>query len=429
MSAELLIDEYTLRLQPGPIDVHAHPRAFDAKTADNFLPSNEGSEGKAGLGPYTEVALLSGLTAMLAMPNESLRRRAADGPEPTVTIPYPIATRDRLLAMQGLISNQAVIPTGPLFGLDPMEIFHGKTNVLDSHKVHTLFASVTEDCLGLKIYGDETTGGYNVDTVHIPTLTRLWYETNPDKPVIMHLEDDNIGKVLSSIAGMKIGKDVPIHIAHVSSRQELEAVMQAKQQGMNVTCEVTPHHLFLDDSVVSGIGGYGCMKPSLKSREDIEFIWSHLDAVDIFASDCAPHRVSDKQAAKPAYGVTNHTVMLPLLLGAVADGKLTYDDIYRKLCVTPRERFNLPLDQSYLHMDIFEPNMLSAADYEERVGNAYGQNPFKRLDRDFHLVGTVKAVRAGHSVIVEGMEDMRSSYDHLLIPGSLGALAVGETVK
>lgn len=423
------ISESNIHFVPGPIDVHAHPRAFDVLTQDQFIEENGSTEGKAGLREYTEVALKCGITAMIAMPNEMLRLFNPQKPDLTELLPYPIATLDRLRAMQSLISHESVIPTGNHYGLDPAEVFFNEAAVLDLQKIHSNFAAVTRDCLGLKIYGDETTGGNNIDIRHFPTIARVWYETNPEKPITMHLENENVGKVLAVMSQMEIGKQVPVHIAHVSSRQELEAVIGAKSQGMNVTCEVTPHHLFLDESVKDEIGGYGCMKPTLKTRQDIDFIWSHISQVDIFASDCAPHRLSDKEATNPAYGVTNHTLMLPLLFGAVADGKLTLEDIERKLCINPRKRFNIPVeDDSALTYDTHGP-MLSAASYEARISPQYGHNPFIRLNRQFHLIGQVREAYAGESFVRGARQELLPSYTHLLSPQTIGNIAIKATIQ
>lgn len=413
------IDANEYVFEPGPIDVHAHPWVFDSLTADDF--TRDGSEGKAGLQTYTETALASGLVALLAMPNEQLRLIDRDDPATTVLEQYPIANLDRVRAMQSAVSHEAVIPTGLILGVDPSQMLRGNQHKVRESVVRDDFIDAGAECVALKLYCDETTGGNNVGLTQATTLSRIWHETHPEKPVIMHLENENVGKALQQIAGLPDGRDIPIHIAHVSSRDELEAVIAAKEAGMNVTCEVTPHHLFVDASAVDEVGGYACMKPMLKSRQDMDFLWANLPYIDIIASDCAPHRATDKEAAKPAFGVTNHSVMLPLLFGAVAEDKLTLEDVYQKLVVNPRHRFNLPLDDGSSTSFYLGPTTgyWTAGDREQMLKVRYGQNLFARLNRHFHLLGQVTDVQTGVSRL---NEVVRPSYTHLIRPALVAAV-------
>ncbi len=410
----------TWRFEPGPIDVHTHPRIFDAIVLEEFVPGNDGREGKAGLIAYTEVALQCGITAMIAMPNESARifDKSAKEPEKTKPVAYPIANIDRVTASQAAISHEAAIPTAIHFGLDPKDSFlDDEKQLLADGKLYERFESAHEECTSLKTYWAETTGGYHIARRHRLRVVDLWFIANPEKPHVMHVEDDDVGGALSDVINLPNGKDMPIHIAHVSSRQELEAVIEAKKAGMNVTCEVTPHHLFLDEIDAQELGGYGCMKPRLKKREDVDFLWSHMDYIDIIASDCAPHRRVDKEADKPAYGVTNHTYMMQLLFGAVEYGKISYEDLYKKLCINPRKRFNLPLeDGSYAEFDMVQPVRGPLLEAER-----YGYSPFQRLNRKFHLIGNVVEVKAGTSYIYNpaSTSNITPSYSHLIRPKNL----------
>jgi carbamoyl-phosphate synthase/aspartate carbamoyltransferase/dihydroorotase len=416
MSLEETAEQYWV-MEPGPLDVHTHPRVFDALTDDDFLTINEGTEGKAGLRAYTAAALASGITAMLAMPNESVRRYELDNPERTETVAYPIASLDRVLAMEAAISHEAVIPTGIYMGVNPETAYiDNARNVLNKALLHDEFENAEPECLALKLYLAETTGGHTVALVDAAEVISIWNFHNPDKPVTLHVEDGDVKLVLEQIARFGMS-DVPIHIAHVSSREELTAVITAKGQGMNVTCEVTPHHLFLDERTRAAIGGYGCMKPSLKPRADVDFLWQNMAYIDMFASDCAPHRRSDKENDPPAFGVTNHTLMLPLLLGAYKGGNLTMQDIYHKFCIAPRQRFNLPLeDKSLLHLSTRME--WSAAHYDHA---AYGFEPFTRSGRKFKYVGEVVLARGGQSEYSRQFprERMKPSYSHLLRPKNI----------
>ncbi len=407
-------------MEPGPFDVHGHPRALDARTDDNLEILNAKSEGKAGLAEYTAVALRSGITGIGMMPNEAVRLYDRSSGL-TVVEQLPIATRDRLIMIQAMISHEAYVPVASIFGLDPEKSIQqeGGVSVVNAEYLQETFEHVQNECIGLKIYGAITTGGNNVDIRHIPEVAALWYKAAPEKPVIMHLEDENVDAVLEDISRQTNGYKIAIHIAHVSSQQELSAVIRAKKRGMNVTCEVTPHHLSLTETDAQALGSHGCMKPRLKTAEDIAFIWENIEWVDIFASDCAPHRLSDKMdTSATTYGVVNHNVMVPILLAAVQDGKLSLEQLDEKLCINPRKRFNLPITDG--SRAVFDTEPTDIGRLQRRTEARYHSNPWERITRTQKMVGNLLKIHAGESYL-ELKDDaltgsLKSSYLHRIIP-------------
>ncbi len=419
-----VVEQGLCRFEPGFADVHMHPRIFDAITPDQFIDGNQG-EGKAGLGVYTEAAARSGFTTGVAMLNEQVRRLTPDGAEPTELLPYAVFRRDQVLAVEAAISTQALHPMAVNLCLDPEDTFtDAQKTQLDFEKLGQRFADVVDDVVGLKIFGDASTGGFNVDPKFIPDIVWRWSVHNPEKPAVLHLEDENVGRVLRAIAQMPHGNDARIHIAHVSSQIELEAVIEAKERGMNVTDEATPHHLSLTGMVREELGGYGCMKPTLKKRSDIDFMWANLRYIDAFASDCAPHRTSDKRGEKPAFGVTNHSSMIPFFLGAIQQGKMTIEDLYQKLCIAPRAIYNLPeKDASSTTVQLDSPRQ-GAAIYESQVSPGYAPNNiFARTGEFVLMVGKIVEVRAGmsHLNTQTGEERLVPSYTHMLRPATMRA--------
>lgn len=407
-----VIDARRMIFAPGPFDPHMHLRATDPLTDDAFVEINGGVEGKAGVAEYTRAALYSGFVGGIAMPNEMIRKYNPSLPERTFTEPYPISNMDKVNAMQSAIHAQAYIPIGVYAGIDPEEIFDvvGSGHHFYPERAEAHFMDMKDDVMGLKLWGSVSTGGFNIPMHAIPRLASIWHDHNPEKPIILHVEDEKMPQSLADIARLPNGKEIPIHIAHVSSRQELEAVMAAKEAGMNVTCEVTIHHLFMDSSIADKIGGYGCMKPGLKSQEDIDFLWANMDSIDIIASDCAPHRVSDKENNSPAFGVTNHTVMLPLLLGAASQGRISYEEIFQKMCIAPRKRFNVPVDDSETHISLEKTDIVTL---EQFVAPRYGQNPFTKIEIAAPMIGRITRVKAGVSDTAVGIN---TSYTHSITP-------------
>src|SRR5206468_12611529 len=116
---------------------------------------------------------------------------------------------------------------------------------------------------------------------------------------------------------------------------------------------VCAHHLFLNTSDAKRLGVWGDMLPSLKTREDQEYLWEHLDDIDIFESDHAPHTRADKQAG--AHGVPGLETTLPLLLTAMKQGRITLEQIIDKCHTAPARIFNLPTDNTtYIEVDPVE---------------------------------------------------------------------------
>ena len=147
------------------------------------------------------------------------------------------------------------------------------------------------------------------------------YAKDFDLPVVDHCEDKSLssggvmheGKI-SLLLGLKgmpalaeeidavrdiiLAKETGahIHIAHISTKGAIEAVRRAKNEGINVTCEVTPHHFTLTDKVVEGYDTNTKMSPPLRSQEHLEAILEAIKdgTIDAIATDHAPHHADEK---------------------------------------------------------------------------------------------------------------------------------------
>ena len=93
------------------------------------------------------------------------------------------------------------------------------------------------------------------------------------------------------------GKQAHLHVAHLSTAAALQAVREAKQQGLNVTCEVAPHHFVLTEAAVGEYNTHAKMYPPLRAEQDRQaMIEGLLDGtVDCIATDHAPHAIHEKQ--------------------------------------------------------------------------------------------------------------------------------------
>ena len=220
---------------------------------------------------------------------------------------------------------------------------------------------------GLKMYLDSTFGQLRLDDM---TLWQEHFRYFPKgMPIVAHSESRSMAAVILMAALY----DRPVHIAHVSLREEILLIKAAKERGLKVTCEVTPHHLFLtkDDipAISQGHPGRGEVRPRLASREDVDALWANLDVIDCFATDHAPHTLAEKDGENPPPGFPGLETALPLLLTAVADGRLSLDDLLLRMVENPRKIFHLPEQpETWVEVDGQAGYEIKAADQYTRCG-------------------------------------------------------------
>lgn len=295
-------DTATIRL-PGLIDIHVHLRDPGQTDKEDFTTG-------------TSAALAGGFTTVVDMPNNA----------------QPITTINRLEQKIAIAHQKAVADIGFHYGSlgDNLETFE----------------EAAKYSIGLKLYLNKTTGGYLLDAKHLKEIYAAW---PADKVVLLHVEEDLIDVAIESMQDLKR----PVHVCHMPSREILSKIIAAKRQGLPITCGVCAHHLFLNTDDAKRLGVWGDMLPSLKTREDQAYLWEHLDDIDIFESDHAPHTRADKQAG--AHGVPGLETTLPLLLTAMREGRITLEQIIEKCHTNPAKIFNLPTDDStYVEVDPVE---------------------------------------------------------------------------
>lgn len=131
----------------------------------------------------------------------------------------------------------------------------------------------------------------------------------------------------------------PVHIAHVSSAGSVEAIRRAKEDGLPVTAETTPHYFSLDHSAVIGYNTNAKMNPPLRSAEDVEAIKKGLaeNVLDVIATDHAPQSSLEKELEfdKAAFGIIGLETALPLTLQLVRDGILSLPAAIKKMTCVP----------------------------------------------------------------------------------------------
>jgi dihydroorotase len=130
-----------------------------------------------------------------------------------------------------------------------------------------------------------------------------------------------------------------LHIAHVSTGGSVELIRRAKEKGIKVTAEVTPHHLTLTEERVLGYDTNAKVNPPLRTREDIKALIGGLNdnTIDIIATDHAPHTEADKlcEFDLAAFGISGLETALGSLMGLVHEGELKLATLIAKLTHEP----------------------------------------------------------------------------------------------
>ncbi len=141
------------------------------------------------------------------------------------------------------------------------------------------------------------------------------------------------------------------HVCHISTKESVELIRAAKADGVRVTCETGPHYLILTDANLQENGRFK-MNPPLRSEADrVALVEGVVDgAIDMIATDHAPHSEEEKSCGleKSAFGIVGLETALPLMnTHLVKQGIITLDRLVDLMVYTPRERFGIPLADSF----------------------------------------------------------------------------------
>ena len=131
-----------------------------------------------------------------------------------------------------------------------------------------------------------------------------------------------------------------LHVCHLSTAGSVGIIRWAKSRGINVTAEVTPHHLLLTDEMARTYSPLYKVNPPLRTAEDVEAVREALadGTIDVVGTDHAPHPVEDKDCEwqAGAFGMTGLETALSVLIETmVATGRMTWRDIARTMSSTP----------------------------------------------------------------------------------------------
>lgn len=157
------------------------------------------------------------------------------------------------------------------------------------------------------------------------------------------------------------------HVCHISTKESVELIRQAKARGVNITCETAPHYLILDENDLCEEGRFK-MNPPLRGTEDrLALIRGIQDGtIDMIATDHAPHSAEEKAKGleKSAFGIVGIESAFQLLYTElVKKDIISFSRLIDLLVVNPRERFNIPLGNDYTVWDLNAKETINPEDF------------------------------------------------------------------
>jgi len=320
VSAETIIDAKNKIVIPGIVDMHVHLR-------------EPGREDKETVSSATTAAAKGGITTVLAMPN---------------TQPAMDSSKNVEL-LQSIINKDAKINVQICGTLSRGRLGQELSEIISLKKA------------GVRALSDD---GSSLDN-DLLMLEALKQARSAGLLAICHCEDKSLsGKGVINLGfnstrlGLRgisnaseykrVQRDVelsrqsgcPVHIAHVSCRESVEIIAQAKQKGYPITSETAPHYFALTEDELLGYDSNMKMNPPLRSKEDLTVIIRGLKdgIIDVIASDHAPHTENEKdiEFERAEFGVVGLETELSVSITELIDkGFLNWPELVKKLCLNP----------------------------------------------------------------------------------------------
>ncbi|MBY8912266.1 dihydroorotase [Bacillus sp. YC2] len=324
---ETVIDAEGLFVSPGLVDLHVHFR-------------EPGGEKKETIETGSKAAARGGFTTVAAMPN---------------TRPVP-DTKEQMEWLQNRIQETASVRVLPYASITIRQIGEEMTN-FEALKEAGAFA-FTDDGVGVQ------TAGMMYEAMKRAAAA--------DKAIVAHCEDNSLiyggsvhEGVFSKANGLNgipsicesvhIARDVLLaeaagchyHVCHISTKESVRVVRDAKKAGIRVTAEVSPHHLLLCDEDIPGLDTNYKMNPPLRSKKDREALIEGLSdgTIDFIATDHAPHTEEEKNTDMKLapFGIVGLETAFPLLYTHfVKNGSWSLKQLTDYMTKKPCEAFDLP---------------------------------------------------------------------------------------
>jgi dihydroorotase len=352
-----------LTLLPALIDSHVHFRTPGLAHKETWETG-------------AKAAIYGGITTVFDMPN---------------TIP-PTVTLERLEEKEALISEQLKkvgIPLhhGLYLGADKthfdeivrckgrivgIKLFMGSSTgglvMDDQSSLHAIFSLAASHDLLLAVHAEDEA---------LICERKVQFQGKTDPKVHSEIRNDEVAfrATRKAIELARLYK-TRLHILHVGTKREIEIIKRAKNEGLSVSVETTPHHLFLTIDDYEKLGTKVQMNPPLRTQEDATALWHaiHEGTIDTIGSDHAPHTLEEKALpfGQAPSGIPGVETTLPLLLDACNQGKITLRQIVRLMRERVLQIFNIPANDDYILVDMKKKREI----YEHSLKTKCGWSPY-----------------------------------------------------
>lgn len=364
---EEVIDAAGLFVSPGLIDLHVHLR-------------EPGGEKKETIETGSKAAARGGYTTIAAMPN---------------TRPVP-DTKEQMEWLMNRIEETSSVRVLPYASITTRQIGEEMTD----------FAALKE--AGAFAFTDD---GVGIQTAGM-MYEAMKQAASLDQAIVAHCEDNSLiyggcvhegefskanglNGIPSICESVHIARDVLLaeaanchyHVCHISTKESVRVVRDAKKAGIRVTAEVSPHHLLLCDTDIPGLDTNYKMNPPLRGKEDREALIEGLldGTIDFIATDHAPHTEEEKNETmqRAPFGIVGLETAFPLLYTRfVKTGEWTLKELVDYMTIKPAESFSLPygkLEEGHIaDITLIDLNKEMAIDKTSFLSK--GQNtPFDKL--------------------------------------------------
>ena len=380
LKAENIIDAKNKLVSPGLVDVHVHYR-------------DPGQTDKENVRTGSLAAAHGGFTTVCAMPN---------------VVPVPNTPE----LMRKMVKNNCENGVIHVLQYAPITVNE------DTNEIPDYAALKKAGCVAL------SNDGKGVQNAHTMYLAMQKAQAN-NLIIAEHAQDDslfnhgvinegqkasefNLAPITELAETTQIARDlllaqktgVHYHVCHVSTKKGVELIRIAKSKGINVTCEVAPHHLLLGEEDIISDNANFKMNPPLRTKGDQEALLAGLldGTIDMIATDHAPHTASDKQNgfATAAFGIVgSETAFSELYTKFVKTGIFTLEQLLNWLTLAPAKAFGLekagkialgqPADIAIF--DLHKKEAINAANFKSKGKNTpfnndavYGQTVLTMVD-------------------------------------------------
>jgi len=329
--AREVIDAAGKYILPGIIDVHVHFR-------------EPGFTYKEDFGTGTMAASAGGVTTIFDMPNNKPFISTLEAFKQKLEMIKSKAYVDYGLVAAIVGDSIPEIPKLAEAGINVFKIFMGETvggvPAPDDGGILQAFKLVAETGLRVGVHAEN-----NAIMDFFKAELQRAGRTDPlahveARPNIAEAETIQRAIILAAEAGCKL------HIYHMSSKEGVQLVKEAKEKGINVTAETGPHYLLLDCNYMKKVGSILKMNPPIRSRENGEALWKGLldGIVEVIATDHSPHSPEEKikeNIWEAIPGFTGVETSVPLMLTQVNEGRLSINSYVKLASENPARLFNL----------------------------------------------------------------------------------------